>query len=88
MENTLTMQSSVPWQTLRYLIGEVIYGGQVTDDCDRRCLNTLLYQFCNPEVLQDDFSFSSEEVRKELIFLHSLTTKHCCIIENLHLSTF
>ncbi|KAF6274521.1 dynein axonemal heavy chain 14 [Rhinolophus ferrumequinum] len=62
MENTLTMQSSVPWQTLRYLIGEVIYGGQVTDDCDRRCLNTLLYQFCNPEVLKDDFSFSTEEI--------------------------
>ncbi|XP_068841823.1 dynein axonemal heavy chain 14-like [Capricornis sumatraensis] len=61
LENFLSAQSSIPWQTLRYLIGEVVYGGWVTDTWDRRCLNTLLYKFCNPEVLKDDFSFSTDE---------------------------
>ncbi|XP_004692998.1 PREDICTED: dynein heavy chain 14, axonemal [Condylura cristata] len=56
--NCLSSTSVVPWQTLRYLVGEVIYGGWVTDHWDRRCLNTLLYQFFNPEVLKDNFSFS------------------------------
>uniref|UniRef100_G1MBG8 Dynein axonemal heavy chain 14 n=1 Tax=Ailuropoda melanoleuca TaxID=9646 RepID=G1MBG8_AILME len=58
LENALSTRSSISWPTLRYLIGEVIYGGRVTDTWDRRCLNTLLYKFCNPEVLRDDFSFS------------------------------
>ncbi|XP_070240511.1 dynein axonemal heavy chain 14 [Bos mutus] len=61
LENFLSAQSSIPWQTLHYLIGEVVYGGWVTDSWDRRCLNTLLYKFCNPEVLKDDFSFSTDE---------------------------
>ncbi|XP_057583181.1 dynein axonemal heavy chain 14 [Hippopotamus amphibius kiboko] len=61
LENFLNVQSNIPWQTLRYLIGEVVYGGWVTDSWDRRCLNTLLYKFCNPEVLKDDFSFSTDE---------------------------
>ncbi|XP_043340601.1 dynein axonemal heavy chain 14 [Cervus canadensis] len=61
LENILSAQSSIPWQTLRYLIGDVVYGGWVTDSWDRRCLNTLLYKFCNPEVLKDDFSFYTDE---------------------------
>ena len=81
LENFLSAQSSIPWQTLRYLIGEVVYGGWVTDSWDRRCLNTLLYKFCNPEVLKDDFSFSTDEVRKGFIFLTLLIMfKDCTII--------
>ncbi|XP_077934784.1 dynein axonemal heavy chain 14 [Halichoerus grypus] len=64
LESALSTQSSISWPTLRYLIGEVIYGGRVTDTWDRRCLNTLLYKFCNPEVLREDFSFSSDERRQ------------------------
>ncbi|XP_019514558.1 PREDICTED: dynein heavy chain 14, axonemal-like [Hipposideros armiger] len=62
LENALTAQPAIPWQTLRYLFGEVIYGGQVTDNWDRRCLNTLVYKFCNPDVLEDDFGFFSDEL--------------------------
>ncbi|XP_044772138.1 dynein axonemal heavy chain 14 [Neomonachus schauinslandi] len=64
LEHALSTQSSISWPTLHYLIGEVIYGGRVTDTWDRRCLNTLLYKFCNPEVLREDFSFSSDERRQ------------------------
>ena len=66
LENALTQQPAVPWRMLRYQIGDVVYGGRVTDPWDQQWLNTLLYKFCNPDVLKDDFSFSSEEVRKGL----------------------
>lgn len=38
-------EETLPWDTLRYLIGEAMYGGRVTDDFDRRVLNTYLKEY-------------------------------------------
>jgi len=38
-------EENLPWDTLRYLIGEAMYGGRVTDDWDRRIVNTYLAEF-------------------------------------------
>ncbi|PRP82215.1 dynein-1-alpha heavy chain, flagellar inner arm I1 complex, partial [Planoprotostelium fungivorum] len=35
----------IPWGSLRYLIGEVMYGGRVTDTFDRRILKTYLDEY-------------------------------------------
>lgn len=35
----------IPWGSLRYLIGEAMYGGRVTDDLDRRVLVTYLDEY-------------------------------------------
>ena len=35
----------MPWGTLRYLIGEAMYGGRVTDSYDRRVINTYLEEY-------------------------------------------
>ena len=35
----------IPWSSLRYLIGEVQYGGRVSDSFDRRVLNTYLEEY-------------------------------------------
>ena len=37
--------TQIPWDTLRYLVGEVMYGGRVTDDCDRRIVETYMQEY-------------------------------------------
>ncbi|KAJ3018931.1 Dynein heavy chain 10, axonemal [Thoreauomyces humboldtii] len=51
--NKTVGMTKIPWTTLRYLIGETIYGGRVTDDYDRRVLMTYLDEYLG------DFLFDS-----------------------------
>jgi dynein heavy chain len=37
--------AQIPWDTLRYLVGEVMYGGRVTDNCDRRVVETYMHEY-------------------------------------------
>ena len=39
----------VPWTDLRYLFGEIMNGGHITDDWDRRLCRTYLEEFMKPE---------------------------------------
>ncbi len=38
----LTEQANIPWPALEYVVGQINYGGRVTDDLDRRCLMSIL----------------------------------------------
>jgi dynein heavy chain len=38
-------QEQIPWGSLRYLVGEAMYGGRVTDDFDRRVLVTYIEEY-------------------------------------------
>ena len=44
----------IPWGTLRYLIGEAMYGGRVSDAYDRRVLTTYLDEYLG-DFLFDEF---------------------------------
>lgn len=35
----------IPWVTIKYLIGEIIYGGKVIDNYDRRILLTFVEEY-------------------------------------------
>jgi dynein heavy chain len=37
--------NKIPWSSLKYLIGEVMYGGRAIDDFDRRILRTYMDEY-------------------------------------------
>jgi len=49
--NYLNMYDNVPWPDLRYIFGEIMYGGHITDQWDRRTTNTYLSCLIIPEIL-------------------------------------
>ncbi|NWR90162.1 DYH9 protein, partial [Furnarius figulus] len=52
--NYLQSSSKVPYDDLRYLVGEIMYGGHITDDWDRRLCKTYLEEFIKPEMLEEE----------------------------------
>ncbi|KAM7420607.1 hypothetical protein PAMA_015032 [Pampus argenteus] len=50
--NTKSMQ--VPWDDLCYLFGEIMYGGHITDDWDRRLCKTYLEELMHPKMLEGE----------------------------------
>ncbi|XP_011694340.1 PREDICTED: dynein heavy chain 10, axonemal [Wasmannia auropunctata] len=49
-----TKESKVPWNSLKYLIGEVMYGGRVIDSYDRRVSYTYMDEYFG-DFLFDEF---------------------------------
>jgi len=43
---------NVPWEDLRYIFGEIMYGGHITDYWDRRTNNTYLEVLFNSDLLR------------------------------------
>lgn len=42
----------VPWEDLCYLFGEIMYGGHITDNWDRRLCKTYLQEFMHPRMVR------------------------------------
>ncbi|KAJ3336288.1 Dynein heavy chain 10, axonemal, partial [Gonapodya sp. JEL0774] len=62
-------KTKLPWTTLRYLIGETIYGGRVTDDYDRRIVKTYLEEYMGDflfDTYQKFHFFRNEQVEYAL----------------------
>lgn len=49
--NYLEANARVPWEDLRYLFGEIMYGGHITDDWDRRLCNAYLEELMQPDLV-------------------------------------
>jgi len=52
LHNYLATYEKVPYTDLRYLYGEVMYGGHITDNWDRRTNNTYLIKLINPQIME------------------------------------
>lgn len=51
LNNAEVLGTEVPWPDLRYIFGDIMYGGHITDPWDRRVNNTYLQVYVNPELL-------------------------------------
>lgn len=49
--NYLEANAKVPWEDLRYLFGEIMYGGHITDDWDRKLCKTYLEVYLHPDMV-------------------------------------
>lgn len=58
--NYLESNRNIPWADLRYLFGEIMYGGHITDDWDRRLCQTYLNEFMQAGLLTGDLSFCND----------------------------
>ena len=52
----------VPYKVIVFLGAEINYGGRVTDDKDKILINTILRDYINQHVLQDDYKFSKSGI--------------------------
>eukprot|EP00201_Polytomella_parva_P017476 CAMPEP_0175071536 /NCGR_PEP_ID=MMETSP0052_2-20121109/19298_1 /TAXON_ID=51329 ORGANISM="Polytomella parva, Strain SAG 63-3" /NCGR_SAMPLE_ID=MMETSP0052_2 /ASSEMBLY_ACC=CAM_ASM_000194 /LENGTH=4543 /DNA_ID=CAMNT_0016338719 /DNA_START=12 /DNA_END=13643 /DNA_ORIENTATION=- len=50
--NYLENNVKVPWDDLRYIFGEIMYGGHIVEDWDRRLANAYLYRYMNETLLE------------------------------------
>jgi dynein heavy chain len=48
----------IKWETIRYMVCEVMYGGRITDDFDRMLLLSFGNSWIGPDILDDKFSFA------------------------------
>ncbi|XP_022915026.2 dynein beta chain, ciliary isoform X1 [Onthophagus taurus] len=52
--NYLENNSKVPWEDLRYLFGEIMYGGHITDDWDRKLCISYLEEYLQPDLVDGE----------------------------------
>ncbi|XP_026741363.1 dynein heavy chain 10, axonemal [Trichoplusia ni] len=45
LDRCYVVNGPIPWATLKYLFGEVMYGGRVIDDFDRRTVSTYMEEY-------------------------------------------
>lgn len=57
--NFLNEEGEIPWDALKFMTGEINYGGNVTDEFDRRLMLHILNVFQNDDIVsQTNYKFS------------------------------
>ena len=53
----LADEDNIPWDALKFIIGEVNYGGRVTDELDRRLLMNILSIYSNRKIIDKEYIY-------------------------------
>jgi dynein heavy chain len=51
LRNFLVENDEIPWDAIKFMTGEITYGGRVTDDWDRTLLMTTLSNYYNDNIV-------------------------------------
>lgn len=73
--SAVTKKEEIPWHSINFLTGSITYGGRITDDLDRRLLNTIISKFYTESILDDRYKFSLLDEYK----IPKITEKSHCI---------
>ena len=57
-----TEDETIPWDAITYMIGNVNYGGRVTEIMDFRLLLNLLEIYISPRIFEHEYKFSASGV--------------------------
>lgn len=50
--------TDLPWKAMEYVVGQINYGGRITDENDRRCLTSIMRLYITPRILDDAYTFT------------------------------
>ena len=70
---------NTPWDALKYLIADVNYGGHVTDDCDRRLMQSYIYDYFTDEAIGKEY-FKLSPLDTYVIPKVSRLVRNCSIL--------
>ena len=51
---------TAPLETLRFVIGDITYGGRITDEWDKRTAAAILGQFLREEAIVEGYKYGEE----------------------------
>jgi len=73
----------IPWADLRYIFGEIMYGGHIVNDFDRKMCNTYLDFFMRDELLDEMEMFPYNDEEKNLSYMTPSSTTYDKYLEHI-----
>jgi len=73
----------IPWADLKYIFGEIMYGGHIVNDFDRKLANTYLDFFMKDELLDETEMYPFNDEEKSLSFLCPTPTSYDKYLEHI-----
>jgi dynein heavy chain len=76
----------IPWADLRYIFGEIMYGGHIVNDFDRKTCNCYLEFFMRDELLDEMELFPYNDEEKNLSYMSPSPTAYDKYLEHVDTS--
>jgi dynein heavy chain len=76
----------IPWADLKYIFGEIMYGGHIVNDFDRKMCNTYLDFYMKDELLDETEMYPYNDEEKALSFMSPAATTYDKYVEHMDTS--